>query len=94
MKHPPLDASVLFAGHLHRSAWLAELLARVVPPAFYSGWWKSAVSDFSGKSLMHPVCRVHRNRLHKLIIFQAGFDCPIKDGGFYLENLNSYVLQM
>lgn len=51
----------------------------------------SAVGSLA-RLLLCVVHTAHRNRLHKLVIFQAGFVIPIKNEVFDLENLNSCVL--
>lgn len=67
------------------SCWMPPTFSLV--PRNFPG---SAVGFYA----QHVVHAAHRNRLHKLLIFQAGFGSPIKDEVFYLENLDSCVLGM
>lgn len=67
-----------------------------MPPTFYflPGKFPGSAAGFSAWPLLRKAHTARTNRLHKLIIFQAGFSSPIKNRVFYLENLNSCVLQM
>lgn len=71
--------------------WLSCVLLDATKFSFMPSNFPGSAVEFSARHVAHAA---HRSRLHKLLIFQAGFGSPKKDEVFYLENLDSCALGM